>query len=42
MMIQYLLEFEIDVILDEYQTAEDWDSYRGWFEIDVILDEYQT
>ena len=35
-------EFEIDVILDEYQTKNFNDSGSGLFEIDVILDEYQT
>ena len=35
-------QFEIDVILDEYQTMRT--TTRQWqrFEIDVILDEYQT
>ena len=34
--------FEIDVILDEYQTTSF--ALFAWlrFEIDVILDEYQT
>ena len=34
--------FEIDVILDEYQTEFLDESYEAEFEIDVILDEYQT
>ena len=34
--------FEIDVILDEYQTSQPPPSVQAWFEIDVILDEYQT
>ena len=34
--------FEIDVILDEYQTEELTYAVNKLFEIDVILDEYQT
>ena len=34
--------FEIDVILDEYQTLNRIKSLQDGFEIDVILDEYQT
>ena len=34
--------FEIDVILDEYQTLESLNKQYPEFEIDVILDEYQT
>ena len=34
--------FEIDVILDEYQTLIITSSPAKAFEIDVILDEYQT
>ena len=34
--------FEIDVILDEYQTLGLTLVSLGSFEIDVILDEYQT
>ena len=34
--------FEIDVILDEYQTHFLFNLCLGLFEIDVILDEYQT
>ena len=34
--------FEIDVILDEYQTNYNSINIEIWFEIDVILDEYQT
>ncbi len=34
--------FEIDVILDEYQTNVLFSSLCARFEIDVILDEYQT
>ncbi len=34
--------FEIDVILDEYQTKEKGYNEALKFEIDVILDEYQT
>ena len=35
-------QFEIDVILDEYQTKWESNNSKTWFEIDVILDEYQT
>ena len=34
--------FEIDVILDEYQTFKYEKVESEQFEIDVILDEYQT
>ena len=34
--------FEIDVILDEYQTLLIRATLLLMFEIDVILDEYQT
>ena len=34
--------FEIDVILDEYQTQKLMKKFGVKFEIDVILDEYQT
>ena len=34
--------FEIDVILDEYQTSINLGIESAMFEIDVILDEYQT
>ena len=34
--------FEIDVILDEYQTTVSLIICAPSFEIDVILDEYQT
>ncbi len=34
--------FEIDVILDEYQTPYMLQTDNSKFEIDVILDEYQT
>ena len=34
--------FEIDVILDEYQTVPTCKNVILGFEIDVILDEYQT
>ena len=34
--------FEIDVILDEYQTNKKRPNEPNKFEIDVILDEYQT
>ena len=34
--------FEIDVILDKYQTLEPCTLYVAQFEIDVILDKYQT
>ena len=34
--------FEIDVILDEYQTRLQLFTFNIEFEIDVILDEYQT
>ena len=34
--------FEIDVILDEYQTQSSPNKPSNKFEIDVILDEYQT
>ncbi len=34
--------FEIDVILDEYQTPNASVFIFWQFEIDVILDEYQT
>ena len=34
--------FEIDVILDEYQTPMIRTVWVAVFEIDVILDEYQT
>ena len=37
-----MLEFEIDVILDEYQTTSTGLPNIWKFEIDVILDEYQT
>ena len=37
-----VLMFEIDVILDEYQTITKEIKYNNLFEIDVILDEYQT
>ena len=37
-----LQRFEIDVILDEYQTALTAACALDLFEIDVILDEYQT
>ena len=36
------IEFEIDVILDEYQTYRHCILNIVLFEIDVILDEYQT
>ena len=36
------LMFEIDVILDEYQTFYIMTKSGYMFEIDVILDEYQT
>ena len=36
------MQFEIDVILDEYQTPYIFISEHVMFEIDVILDEYQT
>ena len=36
------LEFEIDVILDKYQTEFHQNYYQHKFEIDVILDKYQT
>ena len=35
-------KFEIDVILDEYQTTMHTRRVTTTFEIDVILDEYQT
>ena len=35
-------EFEIDVILDKYQTLPHFKRGRWEFEIDVILDKYQT
>ena len=34
--------FEIDVILDKYQTHDYQKTAIELFEIDVILDEYQT
>ena len=34
--------FEIDVILDKYQTLVNLSSSSSTFEIDVILDKYQT
>ena len=34
--------FEIDVIIDEYQTHYFTSMGNNMFEIDVILDEYQT
>ena len=37
-----LESFEIDVILDEYQTPFYNPPNISLFEIDVILDEYQT
>ena len=43
-MLLYLRSgtFEIDVILDEYQTSINLGIESAMFEIDVILDEYQT
>ena len=35
-------KFEIDVILDKYQTYSTPVSLSVTFEIDVILDKYQT
>ena len=37
-----MMSFEIDVILDEYQTTGGTNDCWFLFEIDVILDEYQT
>ena len=41
-LISQISSFEIDVILDKYQTADEEQDMTGMFEIDVILDKYQT